>query len=338
MAFFRKKSPAPENDPDALVERGMKQLRSGEAEAAVEAFAAAVKLDPRHGQAWYCKGCAHADLGQHEDAIHAYRESAKHAGDRAALPLFNLGNLYQELEQLQEAARCFHEAAKADPTMADAWINLGRILDDSGQHVPAIECYDKALEHAPDDVMAWSNRGNSLRALERFDEALASYRKALALDGDDLAARVGAGACLVECGQPAEGIAALRKAAEETRQPLVLFELATALAKTEQFEAAVSMYDALIDADFVSAQIWNNRGECLTRLDRVEEAIESFDFALAVDPDFAPACFGKARTLVNAGRIEEARPVVERYLELVDEGDRQAPHVQALVSLCGLEA
>jgi superkiller protein 3 len=336
MAWFRRASQP--DDPDSLTAQGMEYMQKGDAGRAVKAFAAAVELDPQHGQAWYGKGCAHGELGQHDEAIHAYEQSAQFAGERAGLPLFNLGNLYQELEQPQAAVRCFLQAVQADPTMADAWINLGRLVDDSGEHGAAIEYYDIALQLAPDDVTAWSNRGNSLRSLERFEEGLASYRKALELDGDDLAARVGSGACLIECGQPEAGIEALAKALEETRHPVAMFELATAMAKTDQHAAALSMFDSLIEAEFVTAEIWNNRAECLARLGQIEASLESFDRAIAFDAGFAPAWFGKARVLVNAERIEEARPVAQRYRELVDETERRKPPVQALLNLCGIDS
>lgn len=327
-----------DDDADDRTAEGMEHLQNGDAAAALLAFGKAVQIDPQHGQAWFGKGCAHGELEQYDDAIHAYEQSVQFAGERAGLPLYNLGNLHQELGQYQEAARCFHEAAKADPTMADAWINLGRILDDSGKHDAAIECYDNALEVEPDDVTAWSNRGNSLRALERFEDALESYRKALELDSNDVAARIGFGVCLVECNQPSEGIAALQEAVEETRHPLAMFEFATVLGKTDQHEAAVVMFDALIEAEFVSAEIWNNRAECLARLQQIDASLESFDLAIEFDQDFAPAWFGKARVLANAERIDEARPIVQQYLKLADETERCTSAVQALMHICGIEA
>lgn len=335
MGFFKKKKrPA---DADALTNHGLQCLEDGDTAGAVEAFAAAVQLDPEHGQAWFGKGCAHGELGQYQDAIHAYEQSVQCAGERASLPLYNLGNIYQELERFQEAARCFHRATQVDPTMADAWINLGRILDDSGQHDAAIECYDTALDIEPDDVTAWSNRGNSLRALERFEDALESYDKALEIDAEDLAACIGVGSCLIECGQTEQGLVALQEATQQTRHPLAMFELGTALGKTGQHEAAVTMFDTLIEHEFVSAEIWNNRAECLASLQQIDDSLKSFDSAIEYDAQFAPAWFGKARVLVNAERIDEARPVARRYAELADEEELGSPGIQELLRICGIE-
>lgn len=336
MPLFGKRKPAGD-DPDALVAEGMEHFENENPTAALQALSAAVAANPEHGQAWYCKGIAHRQLGQFEAAIEAYEQSAKYGGDNAGLPLYNLGNLYQDLGEIQKAAQCFQQATEVDPTMADAWINLGRILDDAGQHQTAVECYDLALKIEPEDVVAWSNRGNSLRSLERFEEALESYRKSLQLDRDDFAARIGSGACLVACGEPNEGLEALQTVLEETNHPMAMFELATALGNTEQYDTAVSMFDILIENEFFSAEVWNNRAECLAKLDRIEDALESFNESIAFDDQFAPAWFGKARLLLNADRVDEARPVAERYVTLIDEAERLDPAVRALIDLCGIE-
>jgi tetratricopeptide (TPR) repeat protein len=334
MAFFGRSMA---KDPDALTAEGMQHLENGDPISAIASFGAAVEADPEHGQAWYGKGCAHSAMEQHHEAIQAHEQSAKYAGDRVALPLFNMGNAYQELGQMQEAARCFHQAAQADPTMADAWINLGRILDDSGEHQAAVETYDLALEIDPEDSMAWSNRGNSLRSLGRHDEALISYRKALEQDESDFAAVIGSGACLVQCGQPEEGLATLQQAVEDSQHPMAVFEFATALGKVDQHEAAIAMYDMLVENEFVSAEIFNNRGECLSRTDQIDAALDSFDQAIAFDADFAPAYFGKARALVNAERLDEARPLAHRYREIGDKVELATPAVQALFNVCGID-
>lgn len=315
---------------------GLEHLQNNELEKAITSFAMAVELDPEFGQAWFGKGTAHAELREYEDAIHAYQQSIRFAGDKAALPLFNLGNLYQELGENGEAARLFHLAVKEDPTMADAWINLGRILDDSGNHTTAIECYDIALQIEPTDTTAWSNRGNSFRGRDEFEEAIASYEKALEFDASNLAARLGRGGCLVDCGKAEEGLVALQTTVEESQHPLALFEFGTALAKIGEHQKAIVMYDTLIENSFETAEVWNNRGECLAKMDQIDKALSSFDNAMQLDERYAPALFGKARVLANAQRLDEARAVTEVYLGMIDENQKADSSVQALVALCGL--
>lgn len=317
-------------------EQGMQKLQQGEPEAAVKAFQQAVQLDPEFGQAWYGLGCAHGLLEEHEQAITAYERSAEYAGDKASLPLFNMGNSFQAIGKFSEAAQAFHSAVQADPQLADGWINLGRILDDAGNHEAAIECYDNALASQPDDVTAHSNRGNSLRSVERFQDALDSYNRALALDSSDFSALIGSGVCLVQCDRADEGLQKLQDTLEETQHPLAMFELGTALAYVAEHEAAVIMFDTLIENDFETPEIHNNRAECLAGLGRVDESLEGFDRAIELEDSFAPARFGKARVLVNAERLDEARPVAETYLAMISDEERQEPSVVALAAACGI--
>ena len=48
-------------------------------------------------------------------------------------------------------------------------------------------------------------------------------------------------------------------------------------------------------------------------------------------------CFGKARVLVNAERVDEARPLVERFREISGESELSDPSVQALLNVCGID-
>lgn len=319
-----------EQSVDELIQQGIEQQQTGNHDGSVVTFSEIVLLDPEHAQAWYCKAIGHGNLGQNDEAIAAYRKSVKFAGDQAALPLFNLGNLYQDLGDDGEAALCFQQATEIDPTMVDAWINLGRIRDDRHEHSAAIECYDVALRINEDESMAWSNRGNSLRSLNRIDEAIETYRKALALDDEDFAAQVGLGACLAETGEFEAGMKLIDKVIELSGHPLARFEKATMLAMADRNEEAAAAYDDVLQVGFRSPEIWNNRGECLAKIDRIDDALDSFDQSIAGNIEYGLAYFGKARVLVNAGRIAEAKTVFEQLIATADQDLIDSPGVQAL--------
>lgn len=324
------------SDAQGPLDEGLRLLEEGDHRGAAEALEQAVAADPEHGQAWFALGCARGELDEVDAAAEAYERSADVAGPKAGLPLFNLGKLLERQQRFRDAADAYHRAVKADPAMADAWINLGRILDDSGQHAVAVNCYDNALVTNPDDAVALANRGNSLRSLGHADQALESYRRALAVDPEDLAARVGLGCSLVESGEDVEaGVAALRTACQQSNHPLAWMELATALARTKRYEAAVKYFDTAIELGLSVPELWSNRAECLWRLGETELAVENFDLALSLDAGFKPALFGKARTLAHAERMDEARQATRQYLAAIDDDERQAPPVQALLKAVG---
>lgn len=317
---------------ETIVSEVSQFLDEGQTDQAISRLDLALQEDPTNARLLYMKGCAHADCGQLEDAIAAYEASAKHAGEKAVNPLYNLANLYKGIDDFPNAVATFNKVLQLDPSLCDAWINLGCILDDHKHHATALECYDTALRIDDQDPMTWANRGNSLRALDRLDEAEKSYRKSLELDEDNMASAVGLGGCMVERGD-VEGLVLLDQAYESTRHPTVLFELATAFAKLERYADALQSYDQLIDEGMENASLWNNRGECLAKMNRADEALLSFDRAIAEDADFEAAYFGKARVLHNLDRYEEAKPIVAQLLAVASEAFKASPGIRALVTL-----
>lgn len=323
--------------PEEQLAAGMAAMEKGNSAEALKLFDSAIDADPDNAQALYFKGCACSETGQFLEAIAAYERCVEYAGERASLPLFNMGVAFQELSEPGKAIEAFQGAIASDPTMADAWTNIGRLLDDLGDSDMAIECYNTALQIEPNDVTALSNRGNSLRALRQFTEADASYEAALTEEPQDLAARIGRGICQFELGEQEQGLHRLLSIIEQTGHSVARFEYSLLLCQQDRFEEALASLDRIVEDGFDSPEIFNNRGECLAKLDRPEEALASFDQSLALAEDFTGALFGKARLLVNLDRIDEARPVTQRLIDAATPQEKQQDYIQALASACGID-
>jgi tetratricopeptide (TPR) repeat protein len=323
--------------PEEQLAAGMAAMEKGNSAEALELFDSIIESDPANAQALYFKGCACSETGQFLDAIAAYERCIEHAGDRASLPLFNMGIAYQELGEPGKAIESFQQAIASDPTMADAWINIGRLLDDLGDSDMAIECYNTALGIEPKDVTALSNRGNSLRTLRQFSEADASYEAALTENPQDLASRIGRGICQFELGEQEQGLHRLRSIIEQTGHSVARFEYSLLLCQQDRYEEALASLDRIVEDGFDSPEIFNNRGECLAKLNRPEEALASFDQSLALAEDFTGALFGKARLLVNLDRIDEARPVTQRLIDAATPQEKQQDYILALASACEID-
>ena len=67
---------------------------------------------------------------------------------------------------------------------------------------------------------------------------------------------------------------------------------------------------------FVSHQAWYNRGISLAGLDRREEAIESYDKAIAINPDYHQAWSNRGLSLLYVKRFEEAIESFDKALEI----------------------
>lgn len=71
-----------------------------------------------------------------------------------------------------------------NPKNLDALIQLGNLYFDQGQHQQAVEWYGKALEIDPRNPNVRTDRGTSLWNLNRPDEAIAEFQKSLQVAPD----------------------------------------------------------------------------------------------------------------------------------------------------------
>ena len=83
-----------------------------------------------------------------------------------------------------------------------------------------------------------------------------------------------------------------------------------------QLEEAVTSFDRAIADKPDFADAWNDRGIALSNLGRHEEAVTSFDRAIALKPDSALAWNNRGASLVELGRDEEALSSYDRAISL----------------------
>ena len=125
------------------------------------------------------------------------------------------------------------------------------------------------------------------------------------------------------------------------------FEQGNILVVNEEYEAAVSSFDQAIKArpnqsiklnpinQFFQrllrrkvptikgfGQVWYNRGNALDNLGRLEEAIASYDQALAIKPDDNQAWYNRGVALGKLGRLEEAIASYDQALEIKPDNDQ----------------
>jgi tetratricopeptide (TPR) repeat protein len=83
-----------------------------------------------------------------------------------------------------------------------------------------------------------------------------------------------------------------------------------------KYEEAIESYDQALDMDPNYAIPWYNKGSVLDYLGKPEEAIESFDQALDIDPNYADAWNNKGIALGELGNYEEAIESFDQALDI----------------------
>ena len=118
-------------------------------------------------------------------------------------------------------------------------------------------------------------------------------------------------------GEPAEALKLIGKAlASNDRSAVAHSNRGIVLAALSRNEEALASYQAALalKPDYVDALY--NRGNAFYALGRATEALASFERALALKPDYADALLNRAQILHDLGRAPEALDSIERALAL----------------------
>lgn len=133
----------------SLGEKGAAFLRSGQYDAAIEAFQQAIRLDPTQAQTHFQLGNAYAELEKYDEAIAAYRQAL-------------------QLQPGPSLAHAVHE-------------ELGAVYIKTGQNAKAITAFEQARQLEPNDPRIYHTLGFAYRREGRQQEAEAAFHTYLRL-------------------------------------------------------------------------------------------------------------------------------------------------------------
>jgi tetratricopeptide (TPR) repeat protein len=112
-------------------------LESADPAAAMEAYARAVAVNPRHLDAHINLGRMLHEANRLSEAEQAYRVALKACGNDALL-LYNLGVLLDDMDRKPEAMEAYVEALGRNPQLADCHYNLALLYEEMKRPQEAI--------------------------------------------------------------------------------------------------------------------------------------------------------------------------------------------------------
>jgi serine/threonine protein kinase/tetratricopeptide (TPR) repeat protein len=121
----------------------------------------------------------------------AYKEAVKYflqatdLAPRAAIPWANLGDVYLEQGNIDEARKALQRAIENHPN-AQAFLDLGDIAYAAHDYRGALKYYENARQTNPNWHMTWRNIGDCYTMLRQPEQTLKCYRKAADLIAADL--------------------------------------------------------------------------------------------------------------------------------------------------------
>jgi predicted TPR repeat methyltransferase len=268
----------------ALLQQAVSLHQQGRLEQAQALYAQVLALEPRQFDALHLSGVIERQRGNPARAVDLIRAALQVDGGQARAHC-NLGAALQDLGRIEAALDSYETALGLDPRYALAWNNRGNTLRRLGRPLDALDSYERALALQPNYPEAWCHRAIVLNDLGRHLDAAASAEQALA-------ARPGYADALQALGN--------------------------ALQALERFGDAVQAYDAALAKapPARQAEIWCARGAALKKSGGLAAALDSYDHALRLRPDYAMAAHYRANALRALGRREDAIAAYRRAQQL----------------------
>jgi protein O-GlcNAc transferase len=216
----------------------------------------AISYNPNNPIYYNSLGNMFEDVGNVDEAISCYNEAVQ------LNPLFtqaynNMGVAFANKGKLDEALSCYEKAVELDPSRSTTYNNMGLAFAKHGNFDKAISCYEKAADLAPHSAVAHNNMGNAFRSKGRYDEAIAHFRKALTLNPDYCEAYNNMGNVFRDKGD---------------------------------HDGAVRCYHSALELKPDYAVAHDNLGKAFYDLGRFEDAILSYRKALEFRSDLVEAC------------------------------------------------
>lgn len=321
-------SPGMDN-ADAHFDRGVALLEAGELELAIGEFDEAIALNPQHAEAYYHRGLAFSgfeefELSNYEQAVADFEKVVELEPSNAEAYHYLGVAIFEARENFRQALELFNKALELNPELAEAYYYRGlqyTNLDEFGQ---AIQDFDTAIEldtnfeaayyyrayvnrieledveqaiHDLSTVIdldgdyaaaAYTDRGSAHIALEEFDAAIRDYTEAIRIYPESKNARQGRAWAYKEVGE-------YGAAAQDCSDALKLSG-----GYLMPIQSCLAMMAELASRDF----------------DDAAAAVESYDEAIARDPDFAVAYLLRGFAKWTLGDVEAAVQDMESALQL----------------------
>jgi tetratricopeptide (TPR) repeat protein len=272
--------------------------------------------EPGSAAALYEAGLRHLRAGQYLDAQicgqQALATDSNHAGSLNLMAMLSI-HAKQYDHAVEWGARALQQAPKPEYL-----VTLGSALQSLGRLEEALKAFDKAVQLKPDVAELWKNLGNVLLALQRPAEALLSFQHILTLNPNHWEATYQSAVLSHQLGRLEEAVKHFDLCNRlKPDHALTLRARARSLRDLNRLEEALQDSQRACALDPGDAGACNGVGDILARLpDRQEEALQWFDRALELEPDFIQAQTNKALVLGQLLRCEEAIASYDRLKSL----------------------
>lgn len=168
--FYLNKTEDKTFEIDTYIGLGIRYIRNGEYENALNSFQKALSLDKGNGEIYFHIGNVYILMDDKGKGIQNYNFAISKGYDNPRL-YYNMGRLYEDDGDKELAIRNFTIAIHKDPIESEYRIRKARIEIKEKQYLRALETLDKMIEDCPDVYEGYHLKFIVLNLTEKYDEA-----------------------------------------------------------------------------------------------------------------------------------------------------------------------
>jgi tetratricopeptide (TPR) repeat protein len=201
----------------------------------------------------------------------------------------NLATTYSKMRLYDKALREYQEALFLDKASCEIRLSIGNLYQNQGHYGLAIRQYENILALDPKHEGAYQNLGNSYYHLGQMEKAKEYLEKLLSINVENDNGYNNLGSVYYHLGRVDEAMALYQKA--------IALNAANANARSNlgnmyfykgQLEKAIEEYKMALSIDPRHPDAHGNLGNVYFRQGRIEEAMKEWEKALEINPDNKP--------------------------------------------------
>ena len=270
------------SDIKAYVQRGLVDHQAGRFEDAIRHYEGALHLDSHQLDALQLMAVAYAQQGKQAKAIPFFERALAIDTHNPGLHA-NYAKALSELGRWSDAIVSYRLITTISPEAAEGYFGLGTCYEHLGEIGMGLSAYEKAFALDPHFHQAAAAMANILRSQKKYALSLHYLEAAITLAPQELSYGI--------------------------NRSLLLFDL-------DSWEEAYESIQAVLRANNSLSAAHNIKATIEDRLDRPDDALDSFDAALALAPGNVEALFNKGLLQRKLKNDQEALSCFESVLKV----------------------
>ena len=214
---------------------------------AIENFIRAIELNPKCNLNYISISQSFSAIGENEKGISYLEKGIKIVGNDPLI-FYNLGIIYQNNQNWDQAEVNFHKAIKLKPYFPDALNNLGNVYYKKMDYERSAYYIKRSIKQNNNSSMAFHNLANTQRSMGMYKEAIIFYKNALEINPEQIESINALGLTYYDIFENKSGIECFKSILEiDKKNYYAKRNLAIGYVKTGYFKKAIKLFKETLE-------------------------------------------------------------------------------------------